>query len=108
MSMSLICGIHCLAMPFVLGIMPVAFSSGSFTEFLIITISAALATYLLVNDFKKHRKVYPLIILSLGVLILFGSHFTEVHAYLSAFAGMILFSSFMLNRFYTKKYNICC
>lgn len=70
--LSLLCAIHCLAMPIVLFAAPYLASSFAFSikmEWFLVIVSFLLALLLLFQDYRKHHKPLPLYFLALGVLI---------------------------------------
>ena len=70
--LSLLCAIHCLALPLILFAAPYLASSIAFSpmaEWVLVTGSFGMALLLLWQDFRKHRKPMPLYFLGLAVLI---------------------------------------
>lgn len=67
--LSILCTIHCIAMPFVITALP--FLSGSFlseqSEIYLIGASAALAIFLLIKDYLNHRNILPLVLLAIAL-----------------------------------------
>lgn len=67
--LSILCTIHCIAMPFVITALP--FLSGSFlseqSEMYLIGASAVLAIFLLVKDYLNHHNILPLVLLSIAL-----------------------------------------
>ena len=69
---SLLCAIHCLALPLILFAAPYLASSIAFSpvaEWVLVIGSFGMALLLLWQDFRKHRKPMPLYFLGLAVLI---------------------------------------
>ncbi|WP_435357355.1 MerC domain-containing protein [Emticicia sp. SJ17W-69] len=64
--LSILCTIHCIAMPFLITAIP--FLSGSFiserSEIYLIGVSAIIAVFLLVKDYRNHQNALPLILLA--------------------------------------------
>ncbi|MFL0298814.1 MerC domain-containing protein [Aquirufa novilacunae] len=70
--LSLLCAIHCLALPIILFVAPYLASSFAFSvtvEWILVVVSFGMALLLLWQDFRKHRKPMPLYFLGIGVLI---------------------------------------
>jgi MerC mercury resistance protein len=75
--LSVLCMIHCLAMPFLITALP--FLSESFisqkSEIYLISASAALAIFLLIKDYRNHQNTTPLILLSVALCFNFTGLF---------------------------------
>ena len=70
--LSLLCAIHCLALPLILFAAPYLASSIAFSpmaEWVLVIGSFGMALLLLWQDFRKHRQPMPLYFLGLAVLI---------------------------------------
>ena len=70
--LSLLCAIHCLALPLILFAAPYLASSIAFSplaEWILVIGSFGMALLLLWQDFRKHRQPMPLYFLGLAVLI---------------------------------------
>jgi hypothetical protein len=70
--LSLLCAIHCLALPLILFAAPYLASSIAFSplaEWILVIGSFGLALLLLWQDYLKHRKPLPLYFLGIGVVI---------------------------------------
>ena len=70
--LSLLCAIHCLALPLILFAAPYLASSIAFSpmaEWVLVICSFGMALLLLWQDFRKHRQPMPLFFLGLAVLI---------------------------------------
>ena len=69
---SLLCAIHCLALPFILFAAPYLASSFAFSltaEWILVVLSFGLALLLLVQDYLQHRKPMPLYFLGFSILV---------------------------------------
>ena len=70
-TLSILCAIHCLSLPLILFFAPYIASSFVFNEsfewFLVIT-SFLLAAFLLIKDYRRHKNLIPIILLSLAFL----------------------------------------
>ncbi len=69
--LSVLCTIHCLAMPFLITALP--FLSGSVisekSEIYLIGASAVLAVFLLVKDYRNHQNLLPLRFLGVAICL---------------------------------------
>ncbi len=94
-SASLICAIHCVAVP-----LAFSFMAGSAQHFdnlwleaIIFTVGVGVAGIALYNGFRKHRNIYPMISMIVGFAALFFGHNPE-HNYLwMVLTGAILVMS---------------
>ncbi|SOE22207.1 MerC mercury resistance protein [Spirosomataceae bacterium TFI 002] len=100
-SLSMLCAIHCLAMPFIIAFAPLL---GSFlshkAEAYILVISAALAIYVFISNLQQHGNFWPLILLMLSV----GSSFAGLVLFhdrweipLMSFGGLSMASAYYIN-----------
>jgi hypothetical protein len=75
--LSVICTIHCLAMPFLMTALP--FLGESFlsekSEIYLIGTSAILAVFLLIKDYRNHQNQQPLFLLGLALCFNFAGLF---------------------------------
>lgn len=75
--LSILCTIHCIAMPFLITAIP--FLGESFlseqSEMYLIGISAILAIFLLVKDYRNHRNSLPLTLLVIALAFNFTGLF---------------------------------
>lgn len=77
-SLSLLCAIHCLAMPFVVAFAPLMGSFMSHTlEIYILIASVIIASYVLFNSYRQHQNSWPLILFIISVF--------------ASFLGMVVF-----------------
>ena len=70
--LSIVCAVHCMAMPFLLFFAPMLLSSfvySTFMELALVLSSFILAAILLFMDYRKHHKTLPLLLLFLGILV---------------------------------------
>lgn len=70
--LSFACAIHCLAMPFIFFFAPYfigTYAFGPVVEWTLVASSFLLAAYLLIADYLQHRKIRPLVFLSIGFAI---------------------------------------
>jgi hypothetical protein len=81
--LSVLCTIHCLAMPFLITVLP--FLSGGFisekSEIYLIGVSAILALFLLVKDYRNHQNSLPLRLLGIALCLNFVGLFLIKNSY---------------------------
>jgi hypothetical protein len=65
MTLSFLCLIHCLSMPFVITLLPIVAEGflNHTLEILLVVGSFVLAVLLLIKDYKVHHKISPLLLL---------------------------------------------
>jgi hypothetical protein len=114
MSLSLICAIHCLAMPFLIMLLPFAgavFQLNILTEIILIGSSIILSGSILFKDFyKHHHNTSALIVLSAGVIVILALHLIPLPAnlkWLESAGGILIFVAFLVNRKHMKNYHQC-
>jgi hypothetical protein len=75
--LSILCTIHCLAMPFLMTALP--FLGQNFlsekSEIYLIGISTILAVFLLIKDYRNHQNPLPLRLLSIALVFNFSGLF---------------------------------
>lgn len=80
---SLVCGIHCVAMPFILGVLPFT-GNGELVhevaEIGVLLVTIIVGTYAMTTGYRKHKNVIPTAFMLVGLcIIFFGMHLhTEV------------------------------
>lgn len=78
-SASLLCALHCLAMPVLLSVVPITgvqFLDNPLIEYSFIVLSLVVAGSSLIRSyFKYHRDAFPLQLLSAGFLFIIGGRF---------------------------------
>jgi hypothetical protein len=95
--LSFSCGIHCLAMPIVIALIP-ALTISYRVNTLILVVSTLLSLASLCWGFKKHTRLSPLIILSVGFTFLFClNHRSEYHIAFSFIGSMCYVASYLIN-----------
>ncbi len=75
-SASLLCALHCAALPFLLSLAPLAglkFLSTPWIEYSIILISFFIASYALTHGFRRHHKNPAALLMVLAGFILIGA-----------------------------------
>ena len=107
--LSILCTIHCLAMPFLITALP--FLSESFisqtAEIYLIGISFALAAFLLSKDYRGHRNVFPLVLLFVATIFNFSGLFLVKHTYETIFViiGAIgMAAAYIINWWWHKRH----
>ena len=77
-SASLLCAVHCAALPFLLSLAPLAglqFLENPWIEYTIILVSFFVASYALVHGYRRHhRKALALIIVTIGFFFIGAGH----------------------------------
>jgi membrane protease YdiL (CAAX protease family) len=100
--LSVLCTIHCLAMPFLMTALP--FLSGSFlsekSEIYMIGVSAILAIFLLIKDYRNHQNSLPLILLSVAICFNFAGLFLAKGIYeilFNVIGALMMASAYYIN-----------
>ncbi|AGA78943.1 MerC domain-containing protein [Echinicola vietnamensis] len=82
-SASLLCGIHCAALPFILVVTPLAglkFLTDPWIEYSVLIVSLLLALGALSHGYRKHhRRPLPLVIAASGFLVIGIGHLIHDH-----------------------------
>lgn len=88
-----ICGVHCLATPFVLALMP-ALPLGEPVEMFFLGLSALLAVWTSVVAYRKHGSLRPAAQMGVGLAVLLSPHLLglphEIHPFTAAVGAVIL------------------
>lgn len=81
-SVSILCAIHCAALPLVLSLAPLAglhFLSNPWIEYTILFLSYSIASMGILNGYRKHhRKPLPLILVITGFVFISTGYFSEL------------------------------
>ena len=80
MTASLICAVHCAAMPLIITLLPLiglSFLANEWVEWTLIGISAALGVSSLCLGYRQHRSRRALAILSVGLALIVIGHIAE-------------------------------
>ena len=100
--LSVLCTIHCLAMPFLITALP--FLGGTVisqkSEIYLIGISAILAVFLLVKDYRNHQNSLPLTLLATALCFNFTGLFLAHGTYEILFnvtGALLMASAYYLN-----------
>jgi hypothetical protein len=103
---SLLCAIHCAALPFVLVMLPViglGFLANDRFEIGFVVLASVLAMVVLTRGFRRHQQPLPLMLAAFGiVLLVLGvsdviSHSLLVHSGLVTVGGLSLASAHFFN-----------
>ncbi|AWV99483.1 MerC domain-containing protein [Arcticibacterium luteifluviistationis] len=85
LSLSFLCAIHCLAMPFVLVLLP--FLGANFfsdeAEFLMIGVSLLIGFFVLLKDYRHHDNILPLVLLGASFCLVLLHVFVHNHVIVS-------------------------
>ena len=100
--LSVLCTIHCLAMPFLMTTLP--FLGGSFlsekSEIYMIGVSAILAIFLLIKDYRNHQNSLPLTLLSIALCFNFVGLFLAKGIYeilFNVIGALMMASAYYIN-----------
>lgn len=109
MSLSFLCAIHCLSMPFIIALLPTAGSyfHSSMIEGSVIGMSILLAVYTLYKDFRNHKRIIPILILGLGFIVVVSAFIYEAFHDFYALGGIIIFIAYVINWFQNRKFKSC-
>lgn len=100
--LSVLCTIHCLAMPFLMTALP--FLGKSFlsekSEIYMIGVSAILAIFLLIKDYRNHQNSLPLTLLSVALCFNFTGLFLAKGIYeilFNVLGALLMASAYYIN-----------
>lgn len=82
MTASLICAVHCAAMPLIITLLPLiglSFLANEWVEWTLIGISAVLGVSSLCLGYRQHRSRRALAMLSVGLALIVIGHIAEKH-----------------------------
>lgn len=108
-SASTLCAIHCVAMPFLLGVLPalgLGFLADTLFEVSMIGLSVTIGVISLGRSYRIHRIGYPFVIMMTGAIVLMvnlathemHSEFIEIlHPYIAGFGGLMIATGHLLN-----------
>jgi hypothetical protein len=108
-SASLLCAIHCAALPLALAVLPLAGTHallGGTVELVMIAVSAVVGTLSLGSSYRVHRRLNPIVIMAAGATILVAnfvghdshSELAEIlHPYIAAVAGLMIATAHRIN-----------
>jgi hypothetical protein len=113
LSLSLLCSVHCLAMPFVVAFLPMGgdLFSNPLIEAVLLGSSIILASYTMIRDFRHlHRNYSTLLLLGIGVVLLLlsqANHSHEGFNFMAPLAGLAIFGSYVLNWRHIRHHHQC-
>jgi hypothetical protein len=98
LSLSFLCAIHCLAMPFILVSLPLAGQSflSERSEMILIISSLILGVFILYKDYKHHDSKVPLLLFAVSFLLVLSHFFIHNHVLLS-FSSVIMAVAYFRN-----------
>jgi len=118
-SASTICAIHCMAMPFLIGVLPalgLGFLASGWFEIAMIGISVVIGAVTLGTSYRLHRQVNPIIMMVSGAVVLlfnfFGHEFHSelaetLHPYIATVGGLMIAYSYWINNKLCSSCEIC-
>jgi amino acid transporter len=104
--MSFICAVHCAAMPLLIGALPLLghrLSEAHWFEGLMVGIAAVIGYTTLGLSFQRHRRSLPLLMLTLGLVLLVCGHTVlphEMSTGTTVVGALLLAGAQLLNRRY--------
>ncbi len=107
--LSILCTIHCIAMPFIITSLPYLGKNADISEkseILLIGISAGLAIFLLRKDYKNHRNTLPLKLLIIALTFnVLGIFFVPpaFEMFFNVTGGLLMASAYGLNWYFHKR-----
>ncbi|SER25221.1 MerC domain-containing protein [Pedobacter rhizosphaerae] len=108
-SASVLCAIHCAAVPFVITLLPLwglDFIANEWFEIGMICLSLLLGIWSLGKSIKSHRQFRPLLLLILGFLSIAFGHFSGISVtepILIPLGGLMIAAAHLINLKYLKK-----
>lgn len=107
--LSVLCMIHCLAMPFIITALPFLSKSliGEQTEKLLIGASAVLAVILLRKDYRNHQNIIPFVLLAIALCFNFVGIFWAKEGtqetFLNVTGALLMAAAYYSNWYYHRK-----
>lgn len=105
-SASLLCAIHCAALPFVLVLLPfvgLGFLANDTFERAFVVVASVLALFALTRGFRHHQQPLPLVMGGFGIALLalgvssVMAHPAAVHSVVVSLGGLLLASAHVVN-----------
>lgn len=94
---SVACAIHCAILPLVLSSLPffgINIINNTSFEFLMIFLALFIGLYSLTHGYKKHHhKILPIVLFSLGIILLFLKQFYHNHLLIFLIPAVVLIVS---------------
>lgn len=100
-----LCLIHCMSMPIMLALLPTtaAFYYGNWAEKVLLAVASVSNLYGLCWGYKKHEKIYPAMLFSVGfTLMAYHGNFI-----LTILGSLSFISSMLLNRYLCRSCEGC-
>jgi hypothetical protein len=102
MGASIACAIHCAALPVVATSLPLIgleFLANTWLEIVMILFSALIGTLAIAGSYKRHKSIMPILILSLGFLLIATGHLAwyEMETLLIPFGGFTIAAAHFIN-----------
>lgn len=99
--LSILCTIHCLAMPFIMALLPFlgSFISHEF-EHILVNVSVVLAFVLLIKDYRMHRMILPLLLVGVATVLNFLGLYVVDHdleTYFVVPGALVMASAYYVN-----------
>jgi MerC mercury resistance protein len=110
-GMSLLCAVHCAATPILVSVLPLLgdrLSHSHWVEVSLIGIAASIGYLTLGASFRRHGRLCPLLLLTLGLILVVAGHTVLPESAGTAVAiagGLTLAGAQLLNRRYPRA---CC
>jgi hypothetical protein len=104
---SLACAIHCAALPFIITALPLLgleFLANKWVEIFMICLSIFVGVYSLKHTYKKHKSVFPVVVLIIGFALIACGHFAfeNLEAILVPLGGISIAAAHIINWHYNK------
>ncbi len=118
-SASLLCAIHCAALPLLIGVLPVVglgFLMHGVFEAVMIAIAAVVGGWSLGHSYRTHRLRTPLALLFAGIAVLLGNFagheigtlaFERIHPFLAVAGGGMIVTGHVINIRYHSRHGEC-
>jgi len=103
---SVVCAIHCMISPIVLGLIPMIHSKSEMLEDVLIAVSIIIGILSIAGGYREHRRVIVVAMLIVSVALLAGSQFSERFEESGVIGGaLVMAGAQFLNLRYQKR---CC
>lgn len=113
---SVLCAVHCAALPFVLALLPLlglGFLAGHVFERVFVACAAALAMVVLVVGYRHHHRLLPLVLAGPALALLLAGVCVDldadvlVHTVLVTMGGSLLAVAHLLNLRFSRRGHAC-
>lgn len=104
---SIACAIHCAALPLVITALPLVgleFLANIWVEISMICLSLIVGIYSLGTAYPKHKKLYPILILLAGFVLIGSGHFLfeDLEAVIVPLGGFTIAAAHLVNWKYSR------